>query len=96
VLTEALVKVPLKCSECGGEALDPYCIENCRKHLCEKCGAKCFESDEDCDECVYEPESDDIPEVDVPSPEEMQEAADEFEDQFFDAGDPEDYDDQQF
>ena len=52
----------LICTKCGKEAVDPHCIENCPKHLCEECGEKCFQSDSedtvDC-ECPYEPDDDD-------------------------------------
>lgn len=64
-------ETPLRCSQCGKEPLDPYCIENCPKNLCEECGPKCNETNEDCDECPYEPDYDYDPELDEPTPEEL-------------------------
>lgn len=80
-------ETPLRCSQCGKEALDPYCIENCPKHLCEECGEKCSENRSDnidewpdpdkCEECPYEPDDNYDPGLDEPTPEEIQESIDE-------------------
>jgi hypothetical protein len=61
----------MKCSQCGKEAVDPYCEEACPKHLCQECGERCNESLPDnidnhpsgaCEECPYEPDYDYEPE----------------------------------
>lgn len=65
----------LKCSQCGKEALDPFCIANCPKHLCEDCGPKCSETmdrqlvpEDECEECPYEPDLEEWSEEDYEEP----------------------------